>query len=665
MRDGTNRDGTNRTWRPALAGLEPDRDEHAQTQTPRSADAAGWRGRHRDLTAALRLWLHLANPTIASLSYLLVVLIAATVSTLRVAIAVSVAADLFLNYFFLPPLGMFVVADPENWVALFAFLAVSVIASDLSAAARERAHDALTRRDELARLLEERKAAELARQSAEFKSALLASLAHDLRTPLTAIRVAAGNLQTSWLPDGDRREQSEVILTEVARLNRLFQNILEMARIDAGAVAAEARWVHPAEIVEAALDQVERRGRRFDIAIESDTLVNLDPRLTAAALAQILQNAAQYTPAGAAITVTVSVSADGLVVTVRDRGPGIAPGDLPHLFDRFYRGREGGTARVGHRHGSVDRARNAAGRTWADLGRKLSGRRSAFTIAVPAESQPSVPADQHRMTNAARILLVDDEIAIQRTTGPLLRSRGYDVEVVGTGADALTAVQLRAPDLIVLDLGLPDIDGTEVCRRIRAQSAAPIIILSARGAEADKVAALDLGADDYVTKPFGPEELLARIRVALRRVFSTAETPSRPPPGRRHDDRLQSASRLPQSGGDSPDAERIRPAGPAGAPRRPRADASRDSESGLGTERRQSAGASVGADGAASPEARTRPRTATLPAQRAVGRLPPRDRRGRSVIRSSARDAPAARAALRIYAAERKTTRHTDIDAAL
>ena len=130
------------------------------------------------------------------------------------------------------------------------------------------------------------------------------------------------------------------------------------------------------------------------------------------------------------------------------------------------------------------------------------------------------------MTGAARILLVDDEIAIQRTTAPLLRSRGYSVEVAGTGAYAMDAFQLRAPDLIVLDLGLPDIDGTEVCRRVRERSAAPIIILSARGAEADKVAALDLGADDYVTKPFGPEELLARIRVALRRVFSTDDTPA-------------------------------------------------------------------------------------------------------------------------------------------
>ena len=127
---------------------------------------------------------------------------------------------------------------------------------------------------------------------------------------------------------------------------------------------------------------------------------------------------------------------------------------------------------------------------------------------------------------APRILLVDDEVPIQRAVAPLLRSRGYDVDVAATGDDALKSVRTHPPDLIVLDLGLPDIEGTEVCRRIRAESAIPIVVLSARGAEADKVTALDLGADDYVTKPFGPEELLARIRVALRRIFSTDEAPS-------------------------------------------------------------------------------------------------------------------------------------------
>jgi two-component system KDP operon response regulator KdpE len=125
-----------------------------------------------------------------------------------------------------------------------------------------------------------------------------------------------------------------------------------------------------------------------------------------------------------------------------------------------------------------------------------------------------------------RILLVDDEVGIQRAVGPLLRSRGYGVDVAGTGAEALDLFANRTPDLIVLDLGLPDLEGTEVCRRIRAKSSVPIIVLSARSAEHDKVNALDLGADDYVTKPFGPEELLARIRVALRRVGSEEATDS-------------------------------------------------------------------------------------------------------------------------------------------
>jgi two-component system KDP operon response regulator KdpE len=121
------------------------------------------------------------------------------------------------------------------------------------------------------------------------------------------------------------------------------------------------------------------------------------------------------------------------------------------------------------------------------------------------------------MMRQARILLVDDEVSIQRAMAPLLRSRGYEVAVAGTGRDALAAMEGERPDLIILDLGLPDIDGIEVCRRVREGSDTPIVVLSARGSEKDKVAALDQGADDYVTKPFGPEELLARVRAALRR----------------------------------------------------------------------------------------------------------------------------------------------------
>jgi two-component system, OmpR family, KDP operon response regulator KdpE len=123
---------------------------------------------------------------------------------------------------------------------------------------------------------------------------------------------------------------------------------------------------------------------------------------------------------------------------------------------------------------------------------------------------------------AARILIVDDEPNIIGTVAPLLRARGYEVLSAMTGRAALEAAERDKPDLIVLDLGLPDINGVEVCREVRKTQSVPILILSARGAEGDKVKALDAGADDYVTKPFGTEELLARIRAALRRV----ETPS-------------------------------------------------------------------------------------------------------------------------------------------
>jgi two-component system KDP operon response regulator KdpE len=128
---------------------------------------------------------------------------------------------------------------------------------------------------------------------------------------------------------------------------------------------------------------------------------------------------------------------------------------------------------------------------------------------------------------AARILVVDDEPSILATLAPLLRARGYEVLTALNGRGAIDAAGREHPDLIVLDLGLPDRDGIEVCRDIRATGNVPIVVLSARGSEGDKVRALDVGADDYVTKPFGAEELLARVRAALRRSDAPAP-PSEP-----------------------------------------------------------------------------------------------------------------------------------------
>jgi two-component system sensor histidine kinase KdpD len=471
------------------------------------------------VTAIYLFWLKVNNTTTVALSFLVVVLFVAATSRLWVALATSVAAMACLNFFFLPPVGTLSIVDPGNWVALTVFLAVSIVASNLSSAARLRATEATARRDELSRLfelsrdvllitdsaesnallarliarlfelpyvaiclpspdgwriseagelvlvldrsrlsavtavageqvtmttdghavtlvplrfgsrvigllaaagrtvesstldalggvaaiaieraqfLEERKAAELSRQSEEQKSALLASLAHDLRTPLTAIRVAAGNLQASWLTEQDRQEQTALVLNEVERLTRLFQNILEMARLDAGAIGKELRWVHSSEIIEAARDQVVHTLTRHQLHVEGDSarLVRVDPRLTAAALAHLLENAAQYAPAGSDVVAHASVTEEGLVLTVRDHGPGMSLEDLPHVFERFYRGAEAKSRPSGTGMGlSIARGLLAVerGRVWAE---NCPDGGARFTIVVPAETKAEETVEQ-------------------------------------------------------------------------------------------------------------------------------------------------------------------------------------------------------------------------------------------------------------------------------
>ena len=128
----------------------------------------------------------------------------------------------------------------------------------------------------------------------------------------------------------------------------------------------------------------------------------------------------------------------------------------------------------------------------------------------------------------SRILVVDDEPPIARTVAANLRARGYEAITVASGTAALTAVETLEPDCMVLDLGLPGLHGLEVLRRLRTWSAVPVVVLTATDAERDKITAFELGADDYVTKPFGMAELLARIKVALRHGERAKGTLARP-----------------------------------------------------------------------------------------------------------------------------------------
>ena len=303
---------------------------------PEWGRAAGGLGGVALVTVVFTRVLAVHNGATVALTFLLVVLVVAATGRFWAAALTSIAALVCFNFFFIPPVGTLSVADPENWVALAAFLAVSLVGSNLSSAIRERERAAVDR----LHLLEERKQAELARQRDAVSSALLASIGHDLRTPLTALKIAAINLQSDTLSGEDRDEQADVVLTEVERLTRLFENILDMARIDAQAVAAKPRWVHPSEIWEAALDQVSHSFSRHavDLALDEESLIFLDPRLTAAALTRVLENAAKYAPIDTTISVAMHTSPDEFTITVSDRGPGIAQGDLSRIFDRFFRG---------------------------------------------------------------------------------------------------------------------------------------------------------------------------------------------------------------------------------------------------------------------------------------------------------------------------------------
>jgi two-component system, OmpR family, sensor histidine kinase KdpD len=314
-------------------------------------------------TTALLYAIPNINPTTVALTLLLVVLGTATIARLRVAIVVALVATLALNYFFLPPVGTFTIADPQNWIALFAFLIVAVTASQLSTAAKDRA---------------------LARQKAELASTLLASLSHDVRTPLTAIRVAVENLTGSLSAD-ERRAQVAAATSEITRLTRLFDDIVDMARIDAAAIDIDRQWVGAVDVVDAALVAVQPMfdGHALHVNADDEMEAEIDPRLASGALSHLLENAAQYSPHHSAIMVSASVRADGLHVSVTDEGPGLAADEIDYLFDRFYRGRTAHQRSSGTGMGlAITRGLLAAvgGRVWAE---NVPTGGARFSMVVP------------------------------------------------------------------------------------------------------------------------------------------------------------------------------------------------------------------------------------------------------------------------------------------
>jgi two-component system sensor histidine kinase KdpD len=196
------------------------------------------------------------------------------------------------------------------------------------------------------------------------------------------------------LPADERRTQATAAMTELERLTRLFQDILDMARIDAEAIEIERQWVTAADILDAAVAHVRHAVDGHELRVEADAEleVEIDPRLSSVALSHVIENAAQYSPADEPILVRAQVTGDGLYISVTDRGPGLDPGELEHLFERFYRGQAARQATFGTGMGlSITRGllNAAGGRIWAENAPEGGAR---FSLVVPGRVRAATMA---------------------------------------------------------------------------------------------------------------------------------------------------------------------------------------------------------------------------------------------------------------------------------
>ena len=236
----------------------------------------------------------------------------------------------------------------------------------------------------------------------------------------------------------------------------------------------------------------------------------VDPLLLEQALINVIENALVHA-SGGKLYIGADYGETNVRMWVEDEGPGVPQSDLPRIFDKFHR---------------VDGSRNTEG---VGLGLAIT---KGFVEAMKGEVSATSPvrdgrglrvefvfpmqADLGDAMTPSRLLVVDDEPQIVSALKPGLQAAGYDVEAVGSASEALDAVAQRAFDVLIVDLGLPDMDGKELIARIREWADTPVIVLSARDAEDEKIAALDIGANDFVNKPFSIGELMARLRVVMR-----------------------------------------------------------------------------------------------------------------------------------------------------
>lgn len=388
---------------------------------------------------------------------------------------------------------------------------------------------------------------EALREADRKKDEFLATLAHELRNPLAPIR---NGLQILRLADGEATATAEarvMMERQLAHLVRLVDDLLDVSRVSRGKITLKRERVTLQSVLASALEASQpliEAGAHALVVHQPDQPVWLDGDLTrlAQVVANLLNNAAKYTPDGGRIELTGSVDAGQAVIQVCDNGSGIPRALLPHIFEMFTQANrtldraQGGLGiglslvqRLVHLHGGTVGADSPG-----------EGQGSTFTVQLPLASAPPAGAlpppeatsrgrrlRRPRTGPACRVLVVDDNPDAARSLAIVLQMLGHQVHVAHGGAEALQLASGIEPDLIFLDLGMPGLDGYEVCRRLRATdlgARCTIVALTGWGAEADKLHTRAVGFDAHLVKPVDPDQ----IQAILGRVSPCRDVPGIP-----------------------------------------------------------------------------------------------------------------------------------------
>ena len=374
---------------------------------------------------------------------------------------------------------------------------------------------------------------EMERMRAQF----LGMVSHELRTPLTSIKGSASTIMDAG-PDLDPavvRQFVRIIGDQVEHMNALVTDLLDVARIETGTLPVSPEPAEVAVLVDRARNGFTNAGgkNRLAIDVEHDLpLVMADRRRIAQVLGNLLANAARHSPESSTIRMTARRQDVHIAFSVIDEGRGIPAESLPHLFLKFSRVQseeQGGDTGLGLSicKGIVEAH---GGRIWAESDGPGLGARFTFTLpTVDAAASGATGGRQPVSTRSTRqrrreegervrVLAVDDDPDDLRYVRDTLANSGYDPVVTGEPKEALRLVEAEKPELVLLDLMLPGTDGIELLKDILSVADVPVIFLSAYGREEVVARAFEMGAVDYVVKPFSPTELAARIKSALRRV---------------------------------------------------------------------------------------------------------------------------------------------------